>query len=131
MISRFSTFWANFIICASPKGPQHSSSSLIHGVSLFTKVSSKTSFGNCGNGATSLSKRFQYSSMVNSYLIAKNIPQIVPSLTDRNLTNNLCFKPAQSLNALRSSCNLYPSNAALSKLITTTISFSESVSLYI
>ena len=74
VISLFSTHWDNFFIWASLVGSQHSTSTLIHGLSPFTNVSSNTSFCRCGNGATSLSNKLRYSSMVVSCLMAKNLP---------------------------------------------------------
>ncbi|KAA0043868.1 Retrotransposable element Tf2 [Cucumis melo var. makuwa] len=94
-------------------------------------VSSTTTVGRKAIGANSLSKWFQYSSTAISYLMVKNRPTNVPSRIAWNRTSIFCFKSSQPLNVSRSSCDRYHSRDGPSKLITATVSFSESIRLCI
>ncbi|XP_050947893.1 uncharacterized protein LOC127151747 isoform X2 [Cucumis melo] len=101
-------------------GSSVSTSDFNHGFNPFMKVSSSTTIGREATGASSLSKRFRYSSTVDSCLIVKNQPTNVPSLVARNLTSIFSFKSSQPVKASLSSCDRYQSNAGPSKLITAT-----------
>lgn len=95
--SLFFTLWVTFIIFTSPTGSQRSTSALTYpmpyGTNLFMNVFSKISSYKWGNGATSLLKRFIFSSIVDSCLITRNWLHAVPCSGDWNYCSSRICNP--------------------------------------